>query len=215
MRWLTWIFPLLVFPQGTFRLGKSFSSQYGLQGVDTVFRIDKAPLTVWVELKARQAWEWDTLWVVLRTVDRLHGVYVLVRTQTDKRLYRGKVLFRQSGIYLLSCMPPRQSRLILGRTRAYLTSSAYPTVAALRAYNRTLAPTSRNAEAALTQIDTASLEMLPLPDDLLTTPEGGTDPALEKELLELDDTDSLLDLPLEVEPEEELDLEELNLDEDL
>lgn len=196
------------------RIGHTLSASSGLVGIDTVFRLQKAPLYLWVEARFRSPVEWDTLWVALRTVDRIQGIYLLIRTKTDRNLYRGRMAFRQSGIYLLTFIPPRQARLVLGRSRVYITDANYPTVIALRARARGLASASpTNPEAALTVIDTVALEVLDLPEEALSLPESSV-PALEEPLEE--DLDSLLEVPDEdIGPEEDLDLEELDFGDDL
>lgn len=214
MRWLTAILCLGLWGQVRVRIGHTFTAGTGIGGVDTVFRLQKAPLYLWVEARFLSPVEWDTLWVALRTVDRIQGAYLLIRTKTDRNLYRGRVVFRQSGIYLLTFIPPRQVRLVLGRSKVYITDADYPTVAALRARARGLASASpTNPEAGLTVIDTVALEALPLPEEALSPLEANA-PALEEPLEE--DLDSLLEVPdEEIVPEEDLDLEELDFGDDL
>jgi len=155
--------------------------------------------------------EWDTLWVAVRSPEKLEGIFVLSRTPADRRVYRGRLTFRKPGIYLLLLLPPRQGRLILGRSRAYITSKEFPTLASLRLRHRQIASAAgeRSAEAALTQVDPQALELLDLPEEPLSS-EG----SLPEEPLPVEELDSLMEEPLDelTPPEEEIELDDLNLD---
>lgn len=216
MRWIAMGACLLLSAQSRIRLGREFSPQNGLGGVDTVFRLASSSLYVWAEVRVPQPLEWDTLWVALRTAERAQGVFLVVRTKADRRLYRGRLAFRRPGIYLITLMPPRQARLVLGRSKVYVTNAQYPTVAALRAQARQSAVSTPagNPEAALSTVDTTQLEIIEIPDDALIAPEGGLAP-IDDSVIE-DDIDSLMEMPVEgLETEEEIDLEELDLGDDL
>lgn len=212
MRWVA-AAVLLAFGQNTIRIGGVFATQSGLSQVDTVFRLQKAPLYLWVEVRLRQRPDWDTLWIVLRTVDRVQGVFAVPRTKADRSLYRGRIAIRQPGIYLVMVVPPRQGRLVLTRRRLYITDTQYPTLAALRTQaQRAAAVRETAAETLLLEAET--VEMLDLPTEALLTPEAQS-PALEESLDLEDEVDSLMDTPVE-EPldfgEEDLDLEDFDFD---
>ncbi|MCX7606195.1 MAG: hypothetical protein N2170_02870 [Bacteroidia bacterium] len=213
MQWVGIAAFLLLFGQTRVRLGADFSPQAGLLRIDTAFHLRNPTLYTWIEIKLRQPAEWDTLWVSLRTIDRLHGTFAVFRTKNDKNLYRGKIAFRQAGIYVLTITPPRQSRLLLGRVRAYIMDAQHPTIASLRHRAQKLAPPGGVSEGTLSQIDTTALEILELPSDALLPPESSS-PALEEPLEE--DLDSLMDIPEEeLMPEEDIELDELDFGDDL
>ncbi len=205
MRWAMG-FVFLAFGQNTLRIGGVFSPQGGLSQMDTVFRLQKAPLYLWVEVRLRQRPDWDTLWVVLRTIDKVQGVFAIPRTKADRSLYRGRIAVRRPGIYLAMVVPPRQSRLVLTRRRFYITDAQHPTVAALRSQAQRVAA-SREAAAETLLLESESAEMLDLPTEALLAPESPS-PALEESLELEEDVDSLLDMPLE----EPLDFDDEDLD---
>lgn len=190
-----------------------FSAQSGLSQVDTLFRLQKAPQYLWVEIRLRQRPDWDTLWVVLRTVERVQGIYAIPRTKADRSLYRGRIAVRRPGIYLAMVVPPRQSRLVLTRKRLYITDAQYPTVAALRMQAQQTAA-AREAATETLILETEAVETLDLPTEALLAPEIQS-PALDDSLLLEDEADSLMDMPLD-EPmdfdEEDLGLDDFDLD---
>lgn len=210
-RVLLLLFPLL-FSQARVRLAQAFSPEKGLIGVDSVFFLQRPPVYVIAEARLAGPTPWDTLWVAVRSIDKLEGLFVLLRSKTDGRLYRGRIAFRKPGIYLLVFLPPRQGRLILGRTRAYITSKEFPTVASLRSGHHQIASAAsdRSTEAALSNIETQALELLELPEEPLVSPEG----SLSEEPLPEENLDSLMEEPLEelTPPEEDIELDDLNLD---
>ncbi len=213
-RLLLLVLPLL-FPQAQIRLGKAFSPEKGLIGADSVFFLQQPPMYLIAEARFHSSPAWDTLWVAVRSVQKLEGLFVLLRSKTDRRIYQGRIAFRQPGVYLLLLIPPRQGRLILGRTRAYLTSKEFPTVTSLRLHHRQMASAAseRSAEAALSQIEPQSLELLELPEEPPISPEG----PLPEEPLPEEDLDSLMEEPLDelAPPEEDIELDDLNLDDEL
>ncbi|MCS7188866.1 MAG: hypothetical protein RMJ66_03075 [Bacteroidia bacterium] len=212
MRWISVLSFLLLEGQSVLRIGGDFLPQKGLQRVDTTFRLVKAPLYLWAEVRVLRPLEWDTLWVVIRDATSLSGVYPLFRSPNDKLLYRGKIIFKQAGIYVLSVIPPRQPRLILTRpSRLYITSPQYPTIAALK--QRTSNITSATTENTILATEMAMLDTIEVAPEPLLTPEGGT-MTIEESLL-IEDPDSLLEIPEEILPEEDIEMEDFELEEDL
>ncbi|RMF47106.1 MAG: hypothetical protein D6750_09515 [Bacteroidetes bacterium] len=209
-RALLLLFPLL-FSQTRLRLGKGVVPEKGLVGVDSVFFLQGPSVYAIAEARFTTPTEWDTLWVAVRSPEKLEGIFVLSRTPADRRVYRGRLTFRKPGIYLLLLLPPRQGRLILGRSRAYITSKEFPTLASLRLRHRQIASAAgeRSAEAALTQVDPQALELLDLPEEPLSS-EG----SLPEEPLPVEELDSFMEEPLDelTPPEEEIELDDLNLD---
>jgi len=203
------LFPLL-FSQARLRLGKGFVPEKGLVGVDSVFFLQGSSVYAIAEAHFTAPAEWDTLWVAVRSAEKLEGLFVLLRTPADRRVYRGRLAFRKPGIYLLFVFPPRQGRLILGRSRAYITSKEFPTVASLRLRHRqtTAALSERAAEAAL-QVEPEALESLIPPEESLPS-EG----PLPEEPLPEEELEPLMEEPLDelTPPEEEIELDDLNLD---
>lgn len=134
MRYSTIFFSFLpLLAQNRLRVGLTISPQGKLTGIDTVFRLSGNFLTLWGEVRFTTPLEWDTLWVVVRCVGKSPVVYSLYRTKADSFLYRGKLIFRGSGIYFLTVLPPRQTRLFLAGKRIYITDAQFPTIANLRA----------------------------------------------------------------------------------
>ncbi len=158
-------------------------------GKDTVFRIASASQLLWVEYKTSARLPWDTLWVILRTPDRVQGAYRLYRVKNNPLLYRGQVRIRTASIYLALIIPPREYRQVLGRKRFYITDAAHPTIASLR--NKTQI---QAAQTQPTDLGEVTLENLDIPvDALLAPPENLPDVKLEEPLLEEDSLD--LDMP--------------------
>ncbi len=158
-------------------------------GKDTVFRMASASQLLWVEYKAPARLPWDTLWVILRTPDRVQGAYRLYRIKNNPLLYRGQVRIRAASIYLALIIPPREYRQVLGRKRFYITDAAHPTIASLRNKAQVQA-----AQAQPTDLGEVTLENLDIPTDaLLSTPENLPDVKLDEALLEEDSLD--LDMP--------------------
>lgn len=193
------------------RLGKQFSAQAGLVGVDTVFRLQTAPLVLWVEASSRTVLEWDTLWVIMRTVGKPPVIYALYRSKSNRMIYRGKVAFRGGGIYLLMASPPRQSRLILGRGRVYITDAQAPTVAALRGRMVQQAQATTPAKPTESVPDlSVSMEELELsPEALLGKTEAP--PPLDEDLLP-DDGDIDIDLPDVGVSDDDFELDDTDID---
>jgi hypothetical protein len=187
-------------------MGTGFSLQQGLVGKDTIFRLTGTSQLLWMEYRAASQLPWDTLWVVLRTPDKIQGAYRLYRVKADPLLYRGQIRVRTASIYVALIMPPREYRQILKQKRFYVTDASHPTLASLR--------TKAQAQAAQTQpsdLSDVSIENLELPSEaLLSAPnEKIEEPPIEDDSIDLEVPD--LDTP-DIE-EENLDLEDLgNLD---
>ena len=181
-------------------IGRAFSPQQGLVGRDTVFRLTGASQLLWVEYKASYRLSWDTLWVIVRTPDKIQGAFRLYRVQNNPLYYRGQVRVRTASIHIAFIVPPRQYRQILSQKRFYITDAAHPTVASLRTKAQTQIAQTQPALSA-----DIPLEELELPSDaLLTTPAETLDEKIEEPLLEDDSLE--IDLP---------DLEGPALEEDL
>jgi hypothetical protein len=183
-------------------MGTGFSLQQGLVGKDTIFRLTGASQLLWVEYRAASRLPWDTLWVVLRTPDKIQGAYRLYRVKADPLLYRGQIRVRTASIYVALIMPPREYRQILKQKRFYVTDASHPTLASLRA--------KAQAQAAQTQpsdLSDVSIENIELPSEaLLSAPnEKIEEPPIEDDPIDLEVPD--LDTP-NIE-EENLDLEDL------
>jgi len=170
-------------------IGAGFSPQQGLTGKDTVFRLTGASQLFWVEYKTSTRLPWDTLWVILRTPDKVQGAYRLYRVKNNPLLYRGQIRVRTASIHLAIIIPPREYRQVLGRKRFYITDAAHPTIASLRNKAQT-----QTAQAQPTDLGEVTLENLDIPTDaLLSTPENLPDVKLDEPLLEEDSLD--LDMP--------------------
>jgi len=167
-------------------------------GRDTVFRLDGPPLLLWMEYRAPHRLAWDTLWVIVRTPDKIQGSFRLYRVQNNPLLYRGQIRIRMASIHIALIIPPRQYRQILAQKRFYITDAAHPTIASLRTKAQ-----SQTAQATIPP--EIPLEELKLPSDaLLITPAEALDEKIEEEPLLEDDA-------LEIEVP---DLEGPTLDED-
>lgn len=210
MRLLVVCVSLLLHAQSRLKVGREVSPQGALTGVDTVFRFQGAPLALWVEMQSLPAPEWDTLWVVVRSVGKPPAFFRLYRSKGNRALYRGRAIFRSGGIYYFMVSPPRQSRLVLGRGRIYITDAQAPTVAALRARIQQQVRASAPA-GGITEPDlSAAMEDIELaPEAIISRDEAF--PSLDEELLE-DSTDLNLDLPEDgMGMDEDFELEDLDL----
>ncbi len=184
-------------------IGRTFSPQQGVIGKDTVFRLAGAPQLLWMEYRAPYRLVWDTLWVIVRTPDRIQGVFQLYRVRNNPLLYRGQIRIRTASIHIALLIPPRQYRQVLANKRFYITDAAHPTIASLRA--------KAQAQIAQTTAPTdIPIEELELPSDvLLATPAETPDEKIEEELFLEDDA-----LEMEVPDLEGPDLGEDTLEDD-
>lgn len=172
-------------------------------GRDTVFRLTGASQLLWLEYRSPYRLVWDTLWVIVRTPDRVQGAFRLYRVRNSPLLYRGQVRIHTASIHIALITPPRQYRQILAKRRFYITDATHPTIASLR--------TKAQAQIAQATIPAdIPIEELELPSDaLLTTPAETLDEKIEEEII-LEDHDLDIEMPdLEASP-----LEEDILDED-
>jgi hypothetical protein len=183
-------------------MGTGFSLQQGLVGKDTIFRLTGPSQLLWMEYRAASRLPWDTLWVVLRTPDKVQGAYRLYRVKTAPLLYRGQIRVRTASIYVALIMPPREYRQILAQKRFYITDASHPTLASLR--------TKAQAQAAQTQpsdLSDVSIENIEIPSEALLTA-----PKEKVEELPIEDDSIDLEVPDLNTPdteEENLDLEDL------
>lgn len=203
--------PLLLYAQGRLKIGREVSSQGILTGVDTVFRLSGPSLALWVEMQSSAPLEWDTLWVVVRSIEKPPGFFRLYRSKGNPLILRGRAVFRQGGIYYLTVSPPRQPRLILGRGRVYITDAQTPTIAALRARTQQQAQSSAQIGGITAPDLSATMEDIELmPESLISGNE--TLPPMDEDLLE-DTTDLTLDLPEDgMGVDEDFELEDLDLE---
>ncbi|MCX8112115.1 MAG: hypothetical protein N3E49_02800 [Bacteroidia bacterium] len=206
---LAGLYGWITYAQSSIQWARDLSPQGQLVSADTVFRLQKAPLILWMEARVTLASESDTVWVVVRSINRAPVIYALYRTNSNRMLYRGKIAFRERGIYYLSVCPPRQSRLILARGRLYITDAEAPTVAALRAQAHQQAQTIGPRE--LSSPDLSTLEELDLTPEQLLKEEPPPPMLNEEDLLE-DSLDISIDLPEQEISEDDFELEDLELE---
>ncbi|MCS6894909.1 MAG: hypothetical protein NZZ60_02015 [Bacteroidia bacterium] len=238
MRWLPLMYCLLVavYAQGKLRLGKGYNQQGQLVGADTVFQLQTAsPLSLWLEARFASAPAADTLWAVVRSAKKPAAVFILYRSKASRNLYRGRVIFRNSGIYFVFVCLPRQSRPVLALARVYITDAQAPTPSALRAAQSQQVATSSSKKPSTGQqpISTAGqsktpttskatgsedigfsdpkLDDIEIPTERLLTQDPL--PSVEDEDLGIDDDDIQIDLPEGLGDEEEIDLEDIDSDE--
>ena len=164
-------------------VGRTFSPQQGLVGRDTAFRLAGTSQLLWVEYRAPYRLVWDTLWVIVRTPDRIQGAFRLYRVPSNPLLYRGQIRIRMASIYMALIMPPRQYRQILAKKRFYITDATHPTIASLRTKAQ-----SQITQAQATIPADIPIEELELPSDaLINTPAETLDEKIEEEPLLEDD----------------------------
>ncbi|MEN2992623.1 MAG: hypothetical protein ABDH91_03615 [Bacteroidia bacterium] len=203
--WLCLLLPM----QAQLRFGRGFSPEGKLMQSDTVFRLDKPPLILAVELTGKQGLTWDTLWLVAKSLEVRKVVSPLVRKPSHPTAYRGSIRLSQPGIYHLFAMPSKNLRLILARGRLYITNSAYPSVQALK---------KRGEQLVLQKMLTPEVGGLEGEKylDLLESAEPSLDSVLVPEVLPRSpDEDPLLEEPLgEIEEVPEAIEEGLDLDSD-
>ncbi|MCS7162781.1 MAG: hypothetical protein NZ958_05590 [Bacteroidia bacterium] len=203
--WLCLLLPV----QAQLRFGRGFSTDGKLMQSDTVFRLDKPPLIIAVELTGKQGLAWDTLWLVAKSLEVRKVISPLARKASHPTTYKGSIRLSQPGIYYLFAMPSKNPRLVLARGRLYITNSAYPSVQALK---------KRSEQLALQKLLTPETEGLESEKhlDLLELPEPSLDSVLVPEALpHSPEEDPLLEEPLgEIEGVPEAIEEELDLDSD-
>ena len=186
-------------------MGKTFSPQQGLIGRDTVFRLTGTSQLLWIEYRTPYRLAWDTLWVIVRTPDRIQGAFRLYRVRNNPLLYRGQIRILAASIYMALIIPPCQYRQILAKKRFYITDTAYPTIASLRAKAQSQIAQAQTSIPADIRIEDIELP----PEALLPTPTETLDEKIEEEITLEDDA-----LDIEVPDVEASDLDEDTLEED-
>ncbi|MDW8015914.1 MAG: hypothetical protein RMK19_07880 [Bacteroidia bacterium] len=206
-------FIILLHAQASFSIGRELSAEGRIKGSDTVFHLSKAPLWLWAEARFNSAPEWDTLWIVIRSLDKqkpiIYGIY---RQGSGRAFYRGRFAVQKGGIYHLMLIPAHQPRLVLMRRRLYVTDEQTPTLAALREkVQREIQAHPRSGGVLLFEALPEEIEVVP---ELLLPRENP--PSVEEETLFLEEDTVALpleEMPFEeTEEEEEFELEDLGLE---
>lgn len=203
------LFLSLLLAQKSLRFGAQISPEGKLLKIDTAFPMVRVPFPVWSEYRPKQPQEWDTLWVIVRRVDQLQGIYLMLRAKCETPCYRARISFREPGVYFLFVTPPRQPRLLLSRGKLYITPPQQTSPEAVQAQARnairaqTPSPTTAppaNIEEGLPEV---SLDRL-----LGTDKDKDLDKSFEQES-DISSDILMEDTDLDIGIEEEVDIEDI------
>ncbi|MCS6789691.1 MAG: hypothetical protein NZ580_01725 [Bacteroidia bacterium] len=206
------LFLSLLLAQKSLHFGTQISAEGKLTGIDTAFRMVRVPLPVWSEYRPKQPQEWDTLWIIVRKVDKLQGVYLMPRAKGQNPSYRARISFRETGVYFVFVTPPRQPRLLLARSKVYITTPQQPSTEAVQAQARTTIRTQTPSSTAVPSITEENVPEVSLDRLIGTEKDKDLDKSIEQESDVASETlieDTELDMGIEEVEIEDIEEEDL------